>query len=100
MKHRQMMHKNNSSVQLGIPLIDFKTPGVAQKLSNLGITSFIPLANATSDGQFGLPVVSYDYFKNTFSGDIKSLEATSILSLGPVKTLNRSASVNVGNKKS
>ncbi|KAF5305368.1 hypothetical protein FQA39_LY09197 [Lamprigera yunnana] len=86
-KHRQSYHKTGSPCDIGIPLVDLKQPGVLQKLSNLGITNFIPMPSSTPDGQFALPVVTLNVAKNTAVCNLHALGASSLLTLGPVRSL-------------
>lgn len=83
-KHKQGYHKTNGTCEIGVPLIDLKMPGVVQKLSSLGIFNYIPLPGAGSQGMFGIPVVNA---RN--AGNAAVLGASSILTLGPIRTIPR-----------
>lgn len=89
-KHRQTYHKTGSPCEIGIPLIDLKQPGVLQKLSALGITNFIPMPSSNPDGHFALPVVTLNAARNSSICNLNALGASSILSLGPVRSLPKS----------
>lgn len=83
-KHKQCYHKTNGSCEIGVPLIDLKMPGVIQKLSSLGIFNYIPLPGAGSQGMFGIPVINARNAANA-----AAIGATSILTLGPIRTIPR-----------
>ncbi|KAF2895471.1 hypothetical protein ILUMI_10704 [Ignelater luminosus] len=89
-KHRQSYHKTGSPCEIGIPLIDLKQPGILQKLTSLGIYNFIPLPSSTPNGNFALPVVSVNAARNLSVCNLGALGASSILTLGPVRSLPRS----------
>lgn len=59
-------------------------PGVIQKLSSLGIFNYIPLPGAGSQGMFGVPVINARNAANA-----AMIGATSILTLGPIRTIPR-----------
>ncbi|CAH1959445.1 unnamed protein product [Acanthoscelides obtectus] len=82
-KHRQTYHKTTGGMcELGIPLINLKQPGVVQKLSSLGINSFIPMPSSGPEGTFALPVIN-----TRNAGNVAAIGATSMLTLGPVRTI-------------
>lgn len=98
--HKKTYHKealvdgavlNNGNVELAIPVIDLKSPSSLNRLHSLGIQSYIPLSqlSAQTGGYFALPIVSIDGARNPNSSNLGALGATSILSLGPLKHLNR-----------
>ncbi|XP_051166457.1 histone acetyltransferase KAT6A-like isoform X3 [Leptopilina boulardi] len=96
MTHKQTYHKEvdlglqNGGIELALPVVDLKSPHVVNRLSNLGIQSFIPLSqlSAQTGGYFGLPIVTIDGARNPNVCNLGALGATSILSLGPLKHLS------------
>ncbi|KAG5879531.1 hypothetical protein JTB14_029896 [Gonioctena quinquepunctata] len=100
-KHRQTFHKTTSGMaELGIPLVNLKTPGILQKLTAMGISNYIPLPSSGPDGTFALPVI------NTRNPcNVSNLGATTMLSLGPIRTIpkqlnNMNAVKQLNNQKS
>ncbi|XP_030756602.1 pollen-specific leucine-rich repeat extensin-like protein 1 isoform X3 [Sitophilus oryzae] len=86
-KHRQTYHKTAGGMcELGVPLINLKQPGIMQKLSQLGINSYIPMPSAAPDGTYALPIINTKQ-----PGNVAALGATQMLSLGPVRTIPRPA---------
>lgn len=83
-KHKQAYHKTGGPCQVGVPLINLKQTGVIQRLSSLGIFNYIPLPGAGSDGTFGIPVINA---RNP--GNAAALGATSVLTLGPIRSIPR-----------
>ena len=96
MTHKRTYHKEadtnlqNGGIELALPVVDLKSPHVVNRLSNLGIQSFIPLSqlSAQTGGYFGLPIVTIDGARNPNVCNLGALGATSILSLGPLKHLS------------
>ncbi|XP_043664218.1 uncharacterized protein LOC122627260 isoform X1 [Vespula pensylvanica] len=94
--HKQTYHKEvdtmpqNGGIELAIPVVDLKSPHVLNRLSNLGIQSYIPLSqlSAQTGGYFGLPIITIDGARNPNTCNLGALGATSILSLGPLKHLS------------
>lgn len=84
-KHRQSFHKTGGPCEYGIPVIDLKQPGILQKLNSIGISNYIPVSGS-NDVSLCLPVVSANALKSTNLG---AIGATSILSLGPIRTFPR-----------
>ncbi|XP_044745399.1 transcription factor SFL2-like [Coccinella septempunctata] len=84
-KHKQNYHKTSAgSIDMGIPLINLKQPGVLQKLGQLGIHNFIPLPTPQQDGTFAIPII------NTRNpANVQAIGATNMLILGPVKAIPR-----------
>ncbi|XP_018327852.1 proteoglycan 4 isoform X2 [Agrilus planipennis] len=93
-KHRQSYHKTGGPCEIGVPLVDLKNPGVLQKLSALGIYNYIPLPGSNTDGCFALPVVSLNAAKNPNVCNLNGIGASSILTLGPVRSLPRATPPN------
>nr|XP_023013926.1 activating signal cointegrator 1 complex subunit 2 homolog [Leptinotarsa decemlineata] len=100
-KHRQTYHKTSSGMaELGIPLVNLKTPGILQKLTAMGINNYIPLPSPGVDGTFALPVI------NTRSpSNVANIGATTMLSLGPIRNIpkpqnNINAAKQLNNQKS
>lgn len=94
--HKQTYHKEphdtmlpNGGTELAIPVIDLKSPQALNRLSSLGIQSYIPLSqlSAQTGGYFGLPIITIDGPRNPNSCNLGALGATSILSLGPLRSL-------------
>ncbi|XP_066584487.1 transcription factor Zelda-like isoform X2 [Prorops nasuta] len=91
--HKQAYHKEvdtlaqNGGAELALPVVDLKSPHVLNRLSNLGIQSYIPLSqlSAQTGGYFGLPIITIDGARNPNICNLGALGATSILSLGPLK---------------
>ncbi|XP_028140071.2 cell surface glycoprotein 1-like isoform X1 [Diabrotica virgifera virgifera] len=83
-KHRQTYHKTTSGMaELGIPVINLKTPGVMQKLSNLGICNYIPLPSQnTADGTFAVPIIN-----SRNPANLSSIGSTTMISLGPIRSI-------------
>lgn len=73
--------------EMVIPLVDLKQPGVAARLGSLGIHHCIPLSGLgnQSNGYFSLPVVSIDGSRHGAAGNLRSLGASGVLSIGPIK---------------
>lgn len=92
-KHKQAYHKTGGPCQIGVPLINLKQAGVVQKLSSLGIFNYIPLPGAGSDGTFGIPVINA---RNP--GNAAAIGATSVLTLGPIRSIPRPNVNNNGGK--
>ncbi|KAI4492779.1 hypothetical protein M0804_002570 [Polistes exclamans] len=94
--HKQTYHKEvetltqTGSIELAIPVVDLKSPHVLNRLTNLGIQSYIPLSqlSAQTGGYFGLPIITIDGARNPNTCNLGALGATSILSLGPLKHLS------------
>ncbi|XP_050311574.1 uncharacterized protein LOC126747130 isoform X1 [Anthonomus grandis grandis] len=94
-KHRQTYHKTNSGMcELGVPLVNLKTPGIMQKLSQVGINNYIPLQAATPDGTYAIPLINTKQ-----PGNVAALGATQMLSLGPVRPIPRPPVNNSPTKK-
>ncbi|XP_076269033.1 uncharacterized protein LOC143201699 isoform X1 [Rhynchophorus ferrugineus] len=84
-KHRQTYHKTSGSMsELGVPVINLKHPAMMQKLTQMGITSYIPLPAAGADGTYAIPIISTKQ-----PGNVSALGATQMLSLGPVRMIPR-----------
>ncbi|KAL3287764.1 hypothetical protein HHI36_002227 [Cryptolaemus montrouzieri] len=84
-KHRQNYHKTSGGLMdMGIPLINLKQPGILQKLGQLGIHNFIPLPTSQPDGTFAFPIINA---RNPCN--VNAMGATTMLVLGPVKTIPR-----------
>jgi hypothetical protein len=89
-KHRQNYHKTSSGMcEIGVPLINLKQPGIFQKLSNLGIYNYIPLPSSGPDGMFALPIIN-----GRNPGNVAAIGATTMLTLGPVRTIPKTNTVN------
>ncbi|XP_017875771.1 uncharacterized protein LOC108622418 isoform X2 [Ceratina calcarata] len=96
MTHKQAYHKEvdtvaqNGGAELAIPVVDLKSPHVLNRLSSLGIQSYIPLSQLSvqTGGHFGLPIITIDGARNPNTCNLGALGATSILSLGPLKHLS------------
>ncbi|XP_034947129.1 histone acetyltransferase KAT6A-like isoform X2 [Chelonus insularis] len=92
--HKQNYHKDDSistnGIELAIPVVDLKSPQTLNRLTSLGIQSYIPLSqlSAQTNGYFGLPIITIDSPRNPNSYNLAALGATSILSLGPLKYLS------------
>ncbi|CAL1687882.1 unnamed protein product [Lasius platythorax] len=94
--HKQTYHKEvdtvaqNGGAELALPVVDLKSPHVLNRLSSLGIQSYIPLSqlSAQTGGYFGLPIITIDGARNSSTCNLGALGATSILSLGPLKHLS------------
>lgn len=89
-KHKQNYHKTSAgNIDMGIPLINLKQPGVLQKLGQLGIHNFIPLPTPQQDGTFAIPII------NTRNpANVQAIGATNMLILGPVKAIPRQPAPN------
>ncbi|CAH1116640.1 unnamed protein product [Phaedon cochleariae] len=82
-KHRQTYHKTSGGMaELGIPLVNLKTPGMLQKLSAMGIHNYIPIPSSGPEGTFCVPIINA---RNP--GNVGSLGATTMLSLGPIRSI-------------
>ncbi|XP_045461294.1 AT-rich interactive domain-containing protein 1A-like isoform X2 [Harmonia axyridis] len=92
-KHKQNYHKTSAgNIDMGIPLINLKQPGVLQKLGQLGIHNFIPLPTPQQDGTFAIPII------NTRNpANVQAMGATNMLILGPVKAIPRPGVPNAAN---
>ncbi|XP_031328551.1 fibrous sheath CABYR-binding protein-like isoform X2 [Photinus pyralis] len=96
-KHRQSYHKTGSPCEIGIPLIDLKQPGILQKLTNLGISNYIPMPSSTPDGHFVVPVVNMNVARNSTVCNLNALGASSLLTIGPVRSLPKPQVNNTSN---
>ncbi|KAM3961338.1 uncharacterized protein ACR2FA_004452 [Aphomia sociella] len=87
--HKRVFHNvTGANRELGLPVVDLSQEENLKRLSNLGIYSFIPLANREqASGCFGIPVVSVH---NGISNNLQALGADGLLSLGPLKPLPNS----------
>ncbi|XP_046591468.1 uncharacterized protein LOC107216631 isoform X4 [Neodiprion lecontei] len=94
-QHIQTYHKEtetmlqNGGAELALPVVDLKSHQVLNRLSSLGIQSYIPLSqlSAQTGGYFGLPIVTRDGVRNSSICNLAALGANSVLSLGPLKYL-------------
>lgn len=87
--HKRVFHNvTGPNRELGLPVVDLAQEDNLQRLSNLGIYSFIPLANREqAGGCFGIPVISVHNMQNGMTNGLQALGADGLLSLGPLKPL-------------
>ncbi|XP_041978776.1 uncharacterized protein LOC121732820 [Aricia agestis] len=87
--HKRVFHNiTGPNRELGIPVVDLSQEDNLQRLSSIGIYSFIPLANReTVSGCFGIPVISVHNMQNGITANLEALGADGLLSLGPLKPL-------------
>lgn len=87
--HKRVFHNvTGPNRELGLPVVDLSQEDNLKRLSNLGIYSFIPLANREqANGCFGIPVISVHNMQNGMTGSLQALGADGLLSLGPLKPL-------------
>ncbi|KAL0861486.1 hypothetical protein ABMA27_009016 [Loxostege sticticalis] len=87
--HKRVFHNvTGPNRELGLPVVDLSQEDNLKRLSNLGIYSFIPLANREqANGCFGIPVISVHNMQNGIVGGLQALGADGLLSLGPLKPL-------------
>ncbi|XP_026320383.1 uncharacterized protein LOC113230602 isoform X1 [Hyposmocoma kahamanoa] len=87
--HKRVFHNvTGPNRELGLPVVDLAQEDNLQRLSNLGIYSFIPLANREqAGGCFGIPVISVHNMQNGMTSGLQALGADGLLSLGPLKPL-------------
>ncbi|KRT84692.1 zinc finger protein [Oryctes borbonicus] len=99
-KHRQSFHKTGGLSEFGIPLIDLKQPGLVHRLTTFGIYNYIPLpAGASTDSTFALPIISAT--NRNVAANLSNMGVSSILSLGPIRSLPRpQPNNNTNNNKS
>ncbi|KAG7300882.1 hypothetical protein JYU34_015224 [Plutella xylostella] len=85
--HKRTFHNvTGPNRELGLPVVDLSQPDNVQRLSNLGIYHYIPLASReNADGSYGIPVVSVSNMHNGLATSIQALGADGLLSLGPLK---------------
>ncbi|XP_072948216.1 uncharacterized protein [Epargyreus clarus] len=90
--HKRVFHNvTGPNRELGLPVVDLSQEDNLKRLSNLGIYSFIPLANREqASGCFGIPVVSVHNMQNGMTAGLQALGADGLLSLGPLKPLPNS----------
>lgn len=90
--HRRVFHNvSGPERELGLPVVDLSQEENLRKLSELGIYSFIPLANREqASGCFGIPVISVHGSHNGMVSSLQALGADGLLSLGPLKPLPNS----------
>lgn len=90
--HKRVFHNvNGPNRELGLPVVDLSQEDNLKRLSNLGIYSFIPLANREqAGGCFGIPVISVHNMQNGLTSGLQALGAEGLLSLGPLKPLPNS----------
>ncbi|XP_023942647.2 uncharacterized protein LOC112049108 [Bicyclus anynana] len=87
--HKRVFHNvSGPNRELGLPVVDLSQEDNLKRLSNLGIYSFIPLANRElANGCFGIPVISVHNMQNGLTSSLQALGADGLLSLGPLKPL-------------
>ncbi|KAG6457786.1 hypothetical protein O3G_MSEX010512 [Manduca sexta] len=87
--HKRVFHNvTGPNRELGLPVVDLAQEDNLKRLSNLGIYSFIPLANRElAGGCFGIPVISVHNMHNGMTSSLQALGADGLLSLGPLKPL-------------
>lgn len=87
--HKRVFHNvSGPNRELGLPVVDLSQEDNLKRLSNLGIYSFIPLANREqASGCFGIPVISVHNMQNGMTSGLQALGADGLLSLGPLKPL-------------
>ncbi|CAH2097631.1 unnamed protein product [Euphydryas editha] len=87
--HKRVFHNvTGPNRELGLPVVDLSQEDNLKRLSNLGIYSFIPLANREqANGCFGIPVISVHNMQNGLTSSLQALGADGLLSLGPLKPL-------------
>ncbi|XP_032523724.2 uncharacterized protein LOC116775041 [Danaus plexippus] len=90
--HKRVFHNVvGPNRELGLPVVDLSQEDNLKRLSNLGIYSFIPLANREqANGCFGIPVISVHSMQNGLATSLQALGADGLLSLGPLKPLPNS----------
>ncbi|XP_046973274.1 uncharacterized protein LOC124539954 [Vanessa cardui] len=90
--HKRVFHNvTGPNRELGLPVVDLSQEDNLKRLSNLGIYSFIPLANREqANGCFGIPVISVHNMQNGLTSSLQALGADGLLSLGPLKPLPNS----------
>lgn len=90
--HKRVFHNvSGPNRELGLPVVDLSQEDNLKRLSNLGIYSFIPLANREqANGCFGIPVISVQNAHNGLVNSLQALGADGLLSLGPLKPLPNS----------
>lgn len=90
--HKRVFHNvTGPNRELGLPVVDLSQEDNLKRLSNLGIYSFIPLANREqAGGCFGIPVISVHSAQNGMTTSLQALGADGLLSLGPLKPLPNS----------
>lgn len=90
--HKRVFHNvSGPNRELGLPVVDLSQEDNLKRLSNLGIYSFIPLANREqANGCFGIPVISVHNMQNGLTNSLQALGADGLLSLGPLKPLPNS----------
>lgn len=88
-QHKRVFHNiSGPNKELGLPVVDLSQEDNLKRLSNLGIYSFIPLANREqAGGCFGIPVISVHNMQNGLTNSLQALGADGLLSLGPLKPL-------------
>ncbi|RZF41032.1 hypothetical protein LSTR_LSTR002664 [Laodelphax striatellus] len=90
-QHKQSFHKESSSsgVEVALPVVDLKQPGVPERLASLGIRHCIPLSQlqSMSGGLFGVPIIAIDSARSPAQSNLGGLGASNILSLGPLKSI-------------
>ncbi|XP_045511889.1 uncharacterized protein LOC123706654 [Pieris brassicae] len=87
--HKRVFHNmTGANKELGLPVVDLSQIDNIKRLSNLGIYSFIPLANREqANGCFGIPVISVHNMNSGMTSNLQALGADGLLSLGPLKPL-------------
>ncbi|XP_050671577.1 uncharacterized protein LOC126969975 [Leptidea sinapis] len=90
--HKRVFHNvSGANRELGLPVVDLSQTDNLKRLSNLGIYSFIPLANREqANGCFGIPVLSVHNMQGGLTSSLQALGADGLLSLGPLKALPNS----------
>ncbi|XP_022121733.2 uncharacterized protein LOC110997742 [Pieris rapae] len=87
--HKRVFHNmTGANKELGLPVVDLSQIDNLKRLGNLGIYSFIPLANREqANGCFGIPVISVHNMNSGTTSNLQALGADGLLSLGPLKPL-------------
>ncbi|XP_013149318.1 PREDICTED: uncharacterized protein LOC106111721 [Papilio polytes] len=90
--HKRVFHNvTGPGREMGLPVVDLSQEENLQRLSDLGIYNFIPLANREQgNGCFGIPVISVHNVQNGLTSGLQALGADGLLSLGPLKPLPNS----------
>lgn len=88
-EHMRRHHAPSPSVnEIGIPIVDLRNDEVKRKLAGLGIFNYVPLTAAgASTSSLAFPVVSVQGASNPSVCNLLGLGASSVLSLGPIKSI-------------
>ncbi|XP_014242199.1 uncharacterized protein LOC106662539 isoform X2 [Cimex lectularius] len=93
--HRQKFHGrrtqiSSTSVDMALPVVDIRQPGVKQKLLQVGVRHVLMLSqlhNRAGTASFGLPIVPVDLANNQAYCSLGDMGVSNLLPLGALQSL-------------